>query len=109
MMEKFDTYFGLQLADLVFSATEQLSVSLQSKNTTIMEALHATQLDRIHLTRLRDETTFDRFYEKTMSAATELTAQPTLPRYKRQPRRLDGGSLPYRHNSVESYHRHMFY
>ena len=109
VMEKFDTYFGLQLVDLVFAATEQLSVSLQSKNTTIMEALHATKLARNHLTRLRDETTFDRFYEKTKSAASELTAEPTLPRYRHKPRRLADGSLPHRYDSVESCHRHMFY
>ena len=35
-LERFDTYFGLKL---VFSATEQTSIALQGKNTTVQEAL----------------------------------------------------------------------
>ena len=37
-MELFDTYFGLKLSYLVFSAAEQFSVNLQAKNITIQEA-----------------------------------------------------------------------
>jgi hypothetical protein len=34
-LERFDTYFGLKLSFLVFSATEQASKALQYKNTTV--------------------------------------------------------------------------
>lgn len=34
-MEKFSTFFGLKLSHLVFSGTEQLSISLQGKDTTV--------------------------------------------------------------------------
>ena len=34
VVEKFSTYFGLPLSYLVFSAMEQLSFSLQEKDTT---------------------------------------------------------------------------
>ena len=33
LMEKFHTYFGLELAVLIFSVTEQLSVTLQCVDT----------------------------------------------------------------------------
>jgi len=41
IMEKFSTYFGLQLSHVIFSATEQLSITLQGK-TTLRQALSIT-------------------------------------------------------------------
>ena len=43
-LERFDTYFGLKLSNLVFSATEQTSIALQGKSTTIQEALTAASM-----------------------------------------------------------------
>ena len=43
-LEKFDTYFGLKLSHLIFSGTEQRSISLQSKNTSVQEALSCAQV-----------------------------------------------------------------
>ena len=43
-MERFSTYFGLQLSHLIFSATEQLSLTLQGQNTTIQEAVGSARL-----------------------------------------------------------------
>ena len=39
-MEKFSTFFGLKLSHLVFSGTEQLSISLQGKDTTVQESIN---------------------------------------------------------------------
>ena len=41
-MEKFDTFFGLKLAYLVFSSAEQLSINLQAVDITVQEALKQT-------------------------------------------------------------------
>lgn len=41
VMETFSTYFGLKLAHLVFSATEQVSSTLQCKDINAQEALTA--------------------------------------------------------------------
>lgn len=43
-MENFTTYFGLKLSHLVFSGAEQLSLTLQGKDTTIQEASMAAEL-----------------------------------------------------------------
>ena len=43
-MEKFSTYFGIKISYLVFSAIEQLSITLQGKDTTIQEAVMAANL-----------------------------------------------------------------
>ena len=40
-MEKFSTFYGLKLSYLVFSATEQLSRTLQSSNINVQEAYMA--------------------------------------------------------------------
>ena len=44
MLEKFATFFGLKLCFMVFSSTEQLSCTLQGKDTTIQEAKGAAML-----------------------------------------------------------------
>ena len=47
-LEKFDTYFGLKLSHLIFSGTEQTSISLQGKNTSVQEALGCAALLKLH-------------------------------------------------------------
>ena len=51
LMEKFCTFFGLKLSHLIFSATEQLSLSLQGKDTTMQEAVQALELAVKYLKR----------------------------------------------------------
>ena len=43
-MEKFSTFLGLKLSHLIFSATEQLSMKLQGRNTTMQEAVNSVTL-----------------------------------------------------------------
>ena len=50
-MEKFSTYFSFKLCFLVFGATEQLSCTLQGKDTTIQEAQRAAPLTESYLKR----------------------------------------------------------
>ena len=44
LMEKFSTFFGLKLAHLLFGAAEQLSRTLQSKQTSAQDAFKAAGL-----------------------------------------------------------------
>ena len=37
-MDNFQTFWGLKLSYVIFSAAEQLSVSLQGKDTSVQEA-----------------------------------------------------------------------
>ena len=89
-MEKFCTFFGLHLSHLVFSATEQLSLSLQGKDTTIQEAIQASNLAIKYLERQRSDDAFNRFYDNLIKTSKELTSEPTLPQYAKHPRRIDG-------------------
>ena len=43
-LEVFDTFIGLKLSHLVFSGTEQTSINLQKKDTSVQEALACAEL-----------------------------------------------------------------
>ncbi len=60
-LEKFSTFFGLHLAYLIFSATEQLFLTLQSKNTTIQEVVMSSELAVAFLERQRSQSAFELF------------------------------------------------
>ena len=54
-MEKFSTYFGLKLSYLVFAPTEQLSLTLQGRDTTVQETTLASEIavSYLHVRRQR--------------------------------------------------------
>ena len=58
-MESFETLFGLKLAHLIFSASEQFSTNLQAKDTSIQEATCGAGLLVTHYQSLRTESKFD--------------------------------------------------
>ena len=51
VMAKFSTFFGLKLSFLIFSITEQLSVTLQGSNMNVQEASSAAIVARTFLER----------------------------------------------------------
>ena len=79
-MAKFDTFFALTLAYLVFSSAEQLSINLQEKDITIQETVRGAELLSTHLKSLRNESHFNHFYGETCHDSRNLTEEPCLPR-----------------------------
>lgn len=61
-LEKFDTYFGMKLSHLIFSGTKQASINLQSKNTSVQEALSCAEVTRSFLKRLRSDDSSKELY-----------------------------------------------
>lgn len=108
-MDNFDTFFGLKLAYLIFSASEQLSINLQAKDTTVQEAVRGSRLLTTHLRSLRDESKFDSFYDTVVRESGELTAEPTLPRRRKMPKRFDDGATPHTYATPKDRHRHMYF
>lgn len=108
-MESFDTFFGLKLAYLVYSAAEQLSVNLQAKDTTVNEGLKGSRLLVKFLDSRRTEEKFESFYEGVLQASEGLTYEPVLPRYRKAPRRLDSGAQPHCYSSPKDRYRHAYY
>ena len=92
---------------MIFSGIEQLSLTLQGKDTTIQEA---AELAIGHLQRQRTDDVFNTFYSHTVESAKELTAPPTLPRYRQPPKRLDDSlSSGHRFSTAESYFRKQYF
>ena len=60
-MEQFETFFSLKLAHQIFSAAEQLSISLQAKDYTVQDAVQGASLLFLHLRSLRNEQRFNVF------------------------------------------------
>ena len=108
-MERFCTYFGLHLSYLISSATEQLSLSLQGKDATVQEAMQACSLALKYLERQRSDEAFDRFYDRIIEAANDLTSEPTLPRFTKRPRRVDDGEPGHRFETPKAYFRQQYY
>ena len=108
-MDNFDTFFGLKLAYLIFSASEQLSINLQAKDTTVQEAVRGSLLLTTHFRSLRDESKFNNFYDVVVRESRELTAEPTLPRRRKVPRRFDDGASPHTYETPKDRHRHMYF
>ena len=109
MLEKFSTYFGLKLSHFVFSVTEQLSITLQGKTTTLQEAKHASQLSEKYLRRQRSDTAFEAFYESVCKESQELTGEPVLPRQRKLPKRLDSSSSSHQFESAKDYYRQKYF
>ena len=109
-LEKFNTLFGLKLSHLIFSAAEQVSLTLQKKATVLQEALVAVDAAKAYVTRIRSDGNFDLFYkEATKFAHDHKITAPELPRYKRQPARLEDGGDPHIFTSPEAYYRRLYF
>ena len=89
-METFNTLFGLKLAHTLFSAAEQVSLTLQKKDITLQDAFCAVNAT----TELADKYTI---------------GEPVLPRYRRRPARYDSGSEPHQYPTPKAYYRHLYY
>ena len=108
-MESFDIFFGLKLAHLIFSASEQFSVNIQAKDISIQEATHGANLLVTHYQSLRTESKFDRFYDDVVELSTRLTDEPSLPRYRKRPKRVDEGAAPHCYQSPKERYRHIYF
>ena len=102
-------YYGLKLSHLVFSATEQFSTMLQSKNLTIQEAVHGANLATNFLERQRSEVAFELFYQKVLEESKELISEPLLPRYRRISKRFDGGCEIHRYEDPRALNRQEYF
>ena len=109
-MEKFSTFFGLKLSHLIFSGTEQLSLTLQYKDITIQEATMAAEVAVQYLIRQRTDAQFEYFYTSVVKEGEKLSLVPVLPRYRQPPRRpSDDGVAGHRFVTPEDYFRKEYF
>lgn len=85
---------GLKLGHLLFSAAEETSIVLQTKDTSDKEAVSAVSVTRAFYQRQREDRAFDEFYANIVAEASSLQiGEPKLPRH-RKPLKRYGGSDP---------------
>ena len=110
LLQRFNTFFGIKLSCLIFSATEQTSINLQKKDTSVQEALACAEVATNHMKKMRTDESFSHFYDSTVEEAKELTDDPALPRYKRPPKKLDEGERPHAFKvSKDVFRMHYFF
>ena len=71
LMDRFSSYFGLKLALLVFSATEQVSIMLQCHDSNAQEAIAAVKSAEYYLNRQRSDDAFNLFYDLVLQEAAQ--------------------------------------
>ena len=109
LMQRFSTYFGLCLALEMFSVTEDLSRSLQKKDTTCGAAKAAADVCTRHFVSQRTDEAFVEFFQEAEKKAETMCDEPRLPRYTRPPRRIDDGSAPHQHSAPVDYFRQQYF
>ena len=102
-METFSTFLGLEPAHLVFSASGQLSTTLQAKNTSTYEAFQAAKITEEYYERQRSESAFDAFYDQVLKENEGKIQPPVRPRHRKPPLRCDEGSDAQRFDSPKAY------
>lgn len=108
-MEKFSTFFGLKLSQFLFSAAEELSRTIQSKNVSATQAKEACSVTRSFYQQHRNEESFQLFYEQVLAESDGKTEKPKLPRYRKLPKKLDDGAPPHKFSTPEEYYRYEYF
>ena len=108
-MQQFTAFFGLKVSYLIFSAIEQLSLTLQWKDTTIQEGVQAASLAISFLEKQRTDDAYDTFYSQIVAESKDLTSAPILPRQRRPPRQIDSGSASHVFTDPKSYFRKLYF
>ena len=97
------------LSHLIFGATEQLSSTLQYKDINAQEVSTAVSAAVAFLQRQRCDSAFDRFYDATVVEAQAYTQEPTLPRPRKVPKKLNDGAPGHHHVSEKDHFRQQYY
>ena len=108
-LQKFQTYFGLELCYLVFAVTEEVSLLLQGKSTTLQDALQQADTAKSYLQRQRSDEAFRVFYKKVFEGSKDLTDAPCLARKRRPPKRIDDGAESHVFETPEDYYRKTYF
>lgn len=90
VMNTFDFLFGCMLGEMILKHSDNLSSTLQNKSLSAAEGQCIAQMTIGTLKSVRSDNSFDLFWQKVNSKASELDiGEPVLPRRRRLPRRLD--------------------
>ena len=109
-MQSFEFFFGLVLAEILLHHTDNLSKTLQ-KNYSASEGQRVADMTKRTLHGIRDEQSFDLFWEKVSTMASDVDVNDlVLPRKRKVPKRFEQGNAPAEfHSTPKSHYRQVYY
>ena len=91
-MKTFEFFFGLVLGEMLFSHSDNLSRTLQRKDYSAVDAQFVAEKTIITLQSIRNEESFNSFWDKVVVLATNNDiGDPVLPRKRKHPCRFEQG------------------
>ena len=109
LMDKFSTYFGLELSVFIIQFDGMTVSYPSSKKTNVADCFMAIDLCIRPLERNRTVLKFKSFYDSVVLKASQVFCDPpVLPHQRQIPRRLDGGMPQHTFSFVEEYYRKQF-
>ena len=110
-MERFDFFFGLHLGERLYSHTDNLSKTLQGTKMAAVSGQRLANLTKETLTKMRTDQSFDYLYANVVrKSEVEGVGEPTLPRKRRTPARLEvGAGAPSYPKTAKDHFRRVYY
>ena len=110
-MSTFNLLFGLKLCERILKMTDNLSKTLQKSTPSAANAQHIASLTVTTLSKMRTDEGFHSFFTTVQSLCTTVGAeQPSLPRRRKVPRRIDDGSGDsYSSATIEEHYRLQYF
>lgn len=110
-MQSFDFLFGVSLGYEILRHTDNLSRTLKKKDLSAAEGQHITELSLTTLSEMRNEDSFDTFWESLNNKLYDLdVSEPRLPRRRKMPKRFETGNAPPEFaTSEKELYRQMYY
>ena len=110
-MEQFSFLFGLLLSQIIFQHADNLSRTLQSQSVSASEGQQVAEMVVKTLETLRNEQSYNMFWEKVNKASREYgTDEPKLPRKRKMPQRFQiGNDDGYFQQNAQSHYRQLYF
>ena len=110
-MERFDFFFGLHLGERLCSHADNLSKTLQGTKMAAVSGQRLANLTKETFTKMRTHQNFDHFYANVSRKSEGLVGEPTLPRKRRTPARLEevGAGPPSYPQTAKDHFRRVYY
>lgn len=110
-LQTFSMYFALQLLNTVFASSECLARRLQSPKLSLSNAKSSVTALAAIWTAQREENRFHEIWTTVVQDAEKNGVDnPTLPRARKVPRRLDPeGANPHVDRSTEDFYRRIYF
>lgn len=110
-MSTFEFFVGVVIGERVLKHTDNLSKTLQHKDLSANEGQEVADLSVKTLERMRDEQSFELFWTMVQELASKYdVGEPTLPRRRKAPRRLEIGLSDAEHpSSPQEHYRRIYY